>query len=116
MGQFPNPDTQFKPGNNANPGGRPKGRTLTGRMRELFEQGTIGGKPIKDGKHVADLFVEYTLKQAMNGDTALIKYIWDRLDGKLTENPPESTPEQDGKDALDLLLDARKNRTPPGTV
>lgn len=35
MGEFPNKDTQFKPGESGNPGGRPKG-TLKHYVREKF--------------------------------------------------------------------------------
>lgn len=85
MGQFPNRATQFPPGNCANPGGRPKGRTLTGRLRDLLEKGEINGKPIKDGKQVADLLAEVLLKEALQGDMRAIQYVFDRVDGKIPD-------------------------------
>jgi hypothetical protein len=89
---FPNPDNQFRPGQSGNPGGRPKGRSVTARLRDLLEKGEINGKPIKGGKQVADLVAETIVKHALAGDIAFMRLLVDRNDGKI----PESAEDGDG--------------------
>jgi hypothetical protein len=82
---FPNPTTQFKPGQSGNPGGCPPGRSLTARLRDLLEKGEIGGKPIKDGRQVADLLMEALLKGALKGDVRHIQEVYNRVEGKVPD-------------------------------
>jgi hypothetical protein len=82
---FPNPSTQFKPGNCANPGGRPKGRSLTGRLRDLLDKKEINGKPIEDGKQVADLVAEVIVQKAVAGDIRFVNLMMDRIEGKVPD-------------------------------
>jgi hypothetical protein len=67
-----NPATQFKPGNNANPNGRPlKGYSIT----EWFK-GMLSSNPeIKDklGKAILD--------KAQAGDPTAMKLVWNYMDG-----------------------------------
>lgn len=100
---FPNPDTQFKPGNRANPGGRPRGRSLTARLRDLLEKGEINGKPIRGGKQVADLVVETIAKHALAGDLGFMKLLVERADGRLSDVPDEAA----GQSAIDPETAAR---------
>jgi hypothetical protein len=76
----PNPSqsTRFGPGNNANPGGRPKGRSLTAYLREVLD-----GE--KDGKPRALKVAERLVELAEEGDRAAIKDIFERLEGRVTE-------------------------------
>ena len=68
---------QFKPGNNANPGGRPKGSvSLTTTLRRLLAEIPKGQR-----KSWAQGFVEKTLKDAMAGDAAARKIIWEYMEG-----------------------------------
>ncbi len=83
---WPNPDTQFKPGNNANPGGRPKGRSITSRLRDLLEATEIGGKPLPNGKQIADLVVEALVKQCIKGHPKCLDMVMDRAEGKVQEH------------------------------
>lgn len=76
---FPNPKTQFQKGNP----GRPKGRGLADRMRAFLERGEINGKPIKDGRQVADMLVEVIFREALSGNYRFTELIVDRVDGKL---------------------------------
>jgi hypothetical protein len=87
--------TRFRPGVSANPGGRPKGRSLTARLRDLLDRNEIGGKPLKDGKQVADLVAEMIIRCALQGDFRFAKEILDRVDGKPKEAPQtEGMPEK----------------------
>jgi len=78
---FPNPDTQFKPGNP----GRPKGRSVANRLLDLLSQSEIGGKPLPSGKQVADLVAEAILKGALKGDPRLIDVVLNRTEGKVPD-------------------------------
>jgi hypothetical protein len=81
---FPNPDSQFRPGNRANPDGRPKGRSLTAIVREALELTRFKGKRLPAGKTVADLVAEAILARALRGDPAVIRELWNRLEGRVT--------------------------------
>ena len=89
---FPNPDTQFRPGQSGNPGGRPKGRSITARLVELLDRSELNGQPIKGGKQVGDLVAETIVKHALGGDIHFTRLLVDRIDGKL----PEATGSGDG--------------------
>ena len=82
---FPNIATQFKPGNCANPNGRPKGPSLTTRLRELLEKNTINGKPIEDGQQVADLLASVIINMALKGDFRFVDLVINRVDGKVRD-------------------------------
>ena len=87
----PSPATRFKPGNKANLAGRPPGRSITARLRELTEETKLGDTKIKDGKQVADLLSEVIVKQALKGDFRFVQLLLDRLEGQAShnlENPP----------------------------
>ena len=86
-------ETRFKPGQSGNPGGRPKGRSLTARLRELLEKGEINGKPIPGGRQVADLVVEAMVKGAIKGNSKLIVEVLDRNDGKVPEKHEHMGPD-----------------------
>lgn len=75
----------FKPGQSGNPGGRPKGLSITARLRALLEKGEINGEPIKGGQQVADLVAESIVKQAISGNAPLIKELLDRTEGKVPD-------------------------------
>jgi Family of unknown function (DUF5681) len=82
---FPNKATQFKPGNCANPGGRPKGPSLTSRLRELLDKREIDGKPIKNNKQVADLVAEVIVEKALAGDYRFVDLMMNRIEGKVPD-------------------------------
>lgn len=83
---FPNPDTQFKPGRSGNPLGKPRGRSVTARLRDLLDASEIGGKPLPNGKQVADLLAEVLLKNALKGDHRFVATVLDRVDGKVGDS------------------------------
>lgn len=71
------PDGTFAPGNNANPNGRPKGKTFSGYLRELLEE-----IDPKTGKENFRLLSEVLLKVASRGDVTAIREFADRIDGR----------------------------------
>ena len=98
---FPNPDTKFKPGPEwrGNPGGRPRGRSVTARLRDLLDAVDIGGKPLPDGKQVADLLAEVLIKNALKGDHRFVATVLDRTEGRVVdkaETQAETAPIDDG--------------------
>lgn len=69
---------QFKKGNRANPGGRPKGQSITARVRRVLEQE-------HNGKALMDLLAERLVKEALAGKFAFVKEVLERIDGRVTE-------------------------------
>ena len=79
----------FRPGVSGNPGGRPKGRSITARLREALESNRLGNNNIKEGKTVLDLVVEAILTEAAAGNARIIKELLDRIEGKVATAAPE---------------------------
>lgn len=102
---FPNPATQFPPGRSGNPGGRPKGRSLTAILREALDADTLGEMPIVGGKTVADVLVQAMLGHAISGDAALIREAFTRIDGKV----PDPDPPREAK-VVDVMARAKAIR------
>jgi hypothetical protein len=75
----------FKPGQSGNPGGRPKGRSLTARLRDLLDQYELNGKRLPDGKQVADLVVEGLVLGAAKGGSRQLQEVFNRVEGKVTQ-------------------------------
>jgi hypothetical protein len=65
---------QYKPGQSGNPSGRPKGSSLTARLRKLLEQ--------DDGK-LAETLAKVAVREAAKGKYQHLKEVWDRVDGTL---------------------------------
>lgn len=81
----------WKPGESGNPKGRPhKGRSLTEQMRELLHENPEKRKAL----------IERVLNQALGGDIASQKLVWNYLDGM-----PMQKVEMTEKPALKLLDD-----------
>jgi hypothetical protein len=63
---------QFKPGNNANPNGRPKkGYSITEWFKEM-----LNSKP-----EVKDAIGKSILKKALEGDQSAQRMVWNYMDG-----------------------------------
>jgi uncharacterized membrane protein (UPF0182 family) len=67
----------FKPGQSGNPGGRPKGTSLTDRLRALVEEGEKG--------KTADAICKAAVEAAKSGDFRFFQEILNRLDGKVPD-------------------------------
>jgi hypothetical protein len=82
-----NPDGTLKKGFTANPGGRPKGKSLTSRIREaLMKPSNI------EGKTYEDLLVDRILVESIqNGSSKIINHLWDHVDGKAMQKIDHST-------------------------
>src|SRR5678816_1769372 len=69
---------KWKKGQSGNPGGRPKGRTVTAALREL-------ATTEHNGKPLVDLLAERLMKEALSGKFTFAKEVIERLDGKVVE-------------------------------
>ena len=93
----PSPHTRFKAGAEwaGNAKGRPPGRSLTAKLREMLDASTLDGRPIADGKTLADLLAETILRGALGGDIRFLKEILDRTEGKVTGPVDEPAEDQE---------------------
>ena len=83
----PNPQNQFKPGNNANPKGRPKREwTWAGLYQKAVEEKAKEGK----GK-VKDSIARKLAELADRGDVVAIKELANRMDGMPTQAVDHTT-------------------------
>ena len=82
---MPREDTQFPKGVSGNPGGRPKGRSISAALRRLMDDAEIGGKPLPPGETVADLLAKVIRKAALEGDIHFVRLLLDRTDGPVTQ-------------------------------
>lgn len=81
-GSFPSIEHQFRRGQSGNPSGRPRGKSLDAKIRELLEATELPGVEIPDGKNIGDLVVVALVGHAIKGDSALMRYLIDRVCGK----------------------------------
>ena len=108
----PPAEHRFQPGRSGNPSGRPKGQSLTARLRRIID------REAKDGKDYGDLVMEVLVKAALKGDMKAMGYILDRVDGKLAQpikqeiSGPDGGPVEIRDDVPDLskLSDAEFNK------
>jgi hypothetical protein len=77
----PPAEHQFKPGNRANPGGRPKGDSLTSIVREVLAEQIDSAADRKRLRKVAEAIVT----AAESGNPKVIQQLWDRVDGKVPD-------------------------------
>lgn len=66
----------FKKGQSANPAGRPKGSSVTDRIRKILDD---------NNGNAADALAKAIIKAALKGDFRFAKEILDRVEGKVTD-------------------------------
>lgn len=83
---FPNPETQFKPGQSGNPSGRPKGaKDRSTVVRKWIETEEFRKNPItkEEAKHTQeDIITLAIIKKARGGDVKAYNALMDSLYGK----------------------------------
>ena len=77
----------FMPGKSGNPGGRPKGGSITARIRRILERET------SDGDALAEKVAEIVVARALRGDHKFLTTLLERIEGKV---PDRITTEEDG--------------------
>lgn len=84
----PPDSSRFRPGQSGNPGGRPKGRSLTALIREALEREQVapesegGGSTGKTG---AEALAEVIVGRALKGQFLFAKEVLDRTEGKVRQ-------------------------------
>ena len=66
---------QWKKGQSGNPGGRPKGESITATLRRLLEQE-------HNGRTIQEILAEKVIKEAISGKYNFAKELLDRIDGR----------------------------------
>jgi Family of unknown function (DUF5681) len=97
----------FQPGNNANPGGRPKTKIIRDGLMLA-----VNDDPEKPIRTTLDAIYRAHIKKALDGDVPAIKEIYDRIDGKVPQAVIGDDDEPGIKiDGLQLLLAAIDGKT-----
>jgi len=109
---FPNRETQFKPGQSGNPGGRPKGVSLTNLIRALLEKEELKGVSL-EGRKVADLLAATIVERAVAGDYRFVELVMNRMEGKV---PNKNAIDSHGANEIvrEFLLGATEPTDPTG--
>jgi hypothetical protein len=79
-GTIPPPEHRFKPGQSGNPKGRPKGSTLTEKLRRILDV------QVTDGVTREDVMHEQAIKKALKGDHKFYTTVCERLYGKVKDS------------------------------
>lgn len=94
--------TWFKKGQSGNPGGRPKGLSITAIIRKELEKKVKGA----DERTYKQLFAQSLIRHAISGHSMAISQILDRVDGKVKE---KIEAEVTNKLSIELLKQIRKD-------
>jgi hypothetical protein len=89
---------KFQPGQSGNPGGRPKGPSLSHRIAAILDQTDVNGLAIPAGQCAADVLALAFVREACEGKFPFAKEIIDRTEGKV----PDRLAGHDGGPLLDL--------------
>ena len=81
---------RFRKGFSGNPGGRPKNVSITAKLRRLLSIPTDPGNP--DSPQVLDAVVEKVLELVLDGNPAIVKELWNRIDGKVPDRVEPDLP------------------------
>lgn len=95
----------FKPGQSGNPGGRPKGKSLTALLRERLDEVDPA-----TGKTIAEMVVEGWVNAARDGNVPAIKEALDRTEGKV---PDKLETKNDTNVTVNLQLKAGLDKVYP---
>jgi hypothetical protein len=113
-GTAPPAEHRWAPGQSGNPGGRPKGQSITARLRALLDAQAVDAKgaPIP-GLTIGDQIAQALAREAASGDVKAIKEYCDRTEGRPRPVQPESG-EDEAREAWDDVCDAVESENPPG--
>jgi len=74
---------RFKPGNLANPGGRPRGaKSLTTILRQKLSEEAQPGSGVTWGELLVNKLIKVS---TANGNTSALQMVFDRIDGKVPD-------------------------------
>lgn len=69
---------QFQPGESGNPGGRPKGKSISAEFRKLMDRGL-------NGKDLAEAMAKRAYEMALKGNFQFFNMIMERTEGKVPD-------------------------------
>jgi hypothetical protein len=72
-------------GVSGNPNGRPKGRSITARLREILDRDAGTG----DGRSIAELLAQVLVDEARAGSLKALREVLDRTEGRPRQSDPE---------------------------
>jgi len=84
----PSPATRFKPGESANPGGRPKWAKISEAMRRFGDAGSVPNNP----KTVAEQLAAAAIRRARTKSDRALELVMDRTEGKVPQAHEVSGP------------------------
>jgi len=84
-------------GVSGNPGGRPRGRSITARLRELLDADAGTG----DGRTIAEEIARVLLEHAAAGDIKAVREVLDRTEGRPRPAEPEGGQAMEARDIWD---------------
>ena len=96
----------FQKGRSGNPGGRPRGLSITRFVREEL----LKPSPIDATVTNAELVARTVVERAAAGDPGLVKLVWEYVDGKPADAIRETLDELVRRLAADLGLDPAELR------
>ena len=92
---------RWKPGQSGNPGGRPKGESVTATLRRMLQQE-------HNGKTIQEILAERVIKEAISGKFQFAKELLDRLDGR----PAQKVEVAAAEDLLTFVVPPSRVMTP----
>lgn len=121
MGQFPNPDTQFQPGQSGNPNGLPKGTIhLSTRIQRMLNDPDFNASHVVNGKRIefkgnpAAAIIKTAVIRATEGDKQWADWLANNGYGSkvVHSNDPENPmPDSASKTIVDTFIDRLKDDT-----
>ncbi len=73
----------FPPGQSGNPAGRPPGRSLSARLREIIEKDANPAKA--GGKDIGQVLMQKLVELAIKGNVKAIAMVLERMDGAVPQ-------------------------------
>ena len=92
---------RWKPGQSGNPGGRPKGESVTATLRRMLQQE-------HNGKTIQEILAERVIKEAISGKFQFAKELRDRLEGR----PAQKVEVAAAEDLLTFVVPPPRVMTP----
>ena len=90
MGEYPNKETQFKPGQSGNPAGKKPGtKSITTLLKKILHVELDTTDPVtkeKCKKSISEIIGLRLASQAMSGNIKAIKIILDRVEGRVADS------------------------------
>ena len=96
----PSRSSRFKPGAEwtGNAKGRPPGKSLTAKLRDMLDQTSLEGHLLPEGQTIAEMVAKLILRKALGGDFLYVVELLNRTDGKVRDRAKVPMHEDGGSD------------------